>query len=259
MSIFEDMFFIDTHCHISDEAFSGEEDAYIARALEAGVGLMLQPDVDSRERRTMFDLVKRHPDVLRPMLGLYPGSVDKGWKEEIDRMLEYSDREIVAVGEIGLDYHEGKEFEKEQKEALHWQLDYAASRGLPVNIHMRDSMGDFVGIIKEHRGLRGNMHAYSGSYESFMELQRLGDWYMGVGGVVTFKNASLAEIVRKVPLERIVLETDSPYLTPVPFRGRRNESSYIPIIASKVAELKGISVEEVAEITTRNAKILFGI
>ena len=150
MSIFEDMFFIDTHCHISDEAFSGEEDAYIARALEAGVGLMLQPDVDSRERKTMFDLVERHPDVLRPMLGLYPGSVDKGWKEEIDRMLVYSDREIVAVGEIGLDYHEGKEFEKEQKEALHWQLDYAASRGLPVNIHMRDSMGDFVGIIKEH-------------------------------------------------------------------------------------------------------------
>ena len=253
------MFYIDTHCHLSDEAFSGEEDAYINRAVGAGVELMLQPDVDSRERKAMFDLVGRHPDRLKPMLGLYPGSVDKNWKAEIDRMLEYSDRDVVAIGEIGLDYHEGREFEKEQKEALHWQLDYAEEKDLPVNIHLRDAIGDLLDVIRDHRGLRGNMHAYSGSYESFLELSRLGDWYIGVGGVVTFKNASLAEVVRKVPVDRIVLETDAPYLTPVPFRGRRNESSYIPIIAAKVAELKGISVEEVAAATTNNAKTLFGI
>ena len=253
------MFYIDTHCHLSDEAFSGEEDAYISRAVGAGVELMLQPDVDSRERKAMFDLIDRYPDRLKPMLGLYPGSVDQNWKDEIDRMLEYSDRDIVAIGEIGLDYHEGREFEKEQKEALHWQLDYAKEKDLPVNIHLRDAIGDLLDVIREHRGLRGNMHAYSGSYESFLELSRLGDWYIGVGGVVTFKNASLAEVVRKVPIDRIVLETDAPYLTPVPFRGRRNESSYIPIIAAKVAELKGISVEEVAATTTNNAKTLFGI
>ena len=204
------MYFIDTHCHLSDEAFSGEEDAYIGRALEAGVRMMLQPDVDSRERKAMFDLVGRHPDVLRPMLGLYPGSVDRDWEKEIGQMLEYSDRDIVAIGEIGLDYHEGREFEKEQKEALEWQLDYAASKGLPVNIHLRDAMGDLLDVFRRHKGLRGNMHAYSGSYESFIELQRLGDWYLGVGGVVTFKNASLADVVRKVPLDRIVLETDAP-------------------------------------------------
>lgn len=253
------MFLIDTHCHLSDPAFSGEEDSYIARARGAGVEIMLQPDVDSSERERMFDLCDRHPGVLRPMLGLYPGSVGKDWKSEIERMLEYSDRDIVAIGEIGLDYHEGKEFEKEQKEALHWQLDYAVQKGLPVNIHMRDAMGDLLEVFRQHKGLRGNMHAYSGSHESFMELQRLGDWYIGVGGVVTFKNASLAEVVRKVPLERIVLETDAPYLTPVPYRGRRNESSYIPFIAAKVAELKGIPVEEVAETTTNNAQKLFGI
>ena len=253
------MYFIDTHCHLSDEAFSGEEDAYIGRALEAGVRMMLQPDVDSRERKAMFDLVGRHPDVLRPMLGLYPGSVDRDWEKEIGQMLEYSDRDIVAIGEIGLDYHEGREFEKEQKEALEWQLDYAASKGLPVNIHLRDAMGDLLDVFRRHKGLRGNMHAYSGSYESFIELQRLGDWYLGVGGVVTFKNASLADVVRKVPLDRIVLETDAPYLTPVPYRGKRNESTYIPIIAAKVAELKGVSLEEVAETTTNNAKTLFGI
>ena len=253
------MYFIDTHCHLSDEAFSGEEVAYIGRALEAGVRMMLQPDVDSRERKAMFDLVGRHPDVLRPMLGLYPGSVDKDWEKEIGQMLDYSDRDIVAIGEIGLDYHEGREFEKEQKEALEWQLDYAASKGLPVNIHLRDAMGDLLDVFRRHKGLRGNMHAYSGSYESFKELQRLGDWYLGVGGVVTFKNASLADVVRKVPLDRIVLETDAPYLTPVPYRGKRNESTYIPIIAAKVAELKGVSLEEVAETTTNNAKTLFGI
>ncbi len=253
------MYFIDTHCHISDEAFSGEEDAYISRALEAGVGLMLQPDVDSTEREAMFALSERHPDVLRPMLGLYPGSVTDRWREEIERMLEYSDRPVVAVGEIGLDYHEGKEFAKEQQEALEWQFDWAAKRGLPVNIHLRDAMGDFLDVVRRHKGLRGNMHAYSGSYESFLELQKLGDWYIGVGGVVTFKNASLAEVVRKVPLDRIVLETDAPYLTPVPYRGRRNESSYIPYIAEKIAQLKGVSVEEVARTTTNNAKTLFGL
>ena len=253
------MTFIDTHCHISDGAFAGEEDAYIQRAHEAGVEIMLQPDVDSREREAMFALTDRHPRVLFPMLGLYPGSVDGNWKEEIDRMLEYSDRKVVAIGEIGLDYYYGKEFEKEQREALHWQLDYAKERDLPVNIHLRDAMGDFLAILKSHKGLRGNMHAYSGSYESFLEIQKLGDWRIGVGGVVTFKKASLAEVVRKVPLERIVLETDAPYLTPVPYRGRRNESSYIPYIADKVAELKEVSVEEVAEVTTANARELFGI
>ena len=174
-----DMEFIDTHCHIYDEAFKGEEDAYIARAEEAGVRIMLQPDVDSRERDAMFSLTDRHPGVLRPMLGLYPGSVDKDWRMEIDRMLEYSDRKVVAIGEIGLDYYYGKEFASEQREALHWQLDYARERDLPVNIHLRDVMGDFLEILKDHKGLRGNMHAYSGSYESFLELQELGDWYIG--------------------------------------------------------------------------------
>lgn len=253
------MFLIDTHCHISDEAFAGDEEGYISRAKEAGVEIMLQPDVDSKERKAMFDLADRHPGVLYPMLGLYPGSVDQGWKEEIDRMMEYSDRSVVALGEIGLDYYYGKEFAKDQKEALDWQLDYAAQRSLPVNIHLRDAMGDFLDILRRHKGLKGNMHAYSGSYESFLELQRLGDWYIGVGGVVTFKKASLAEVVRRVPLERIVLETDAPYLTPVPFRGRRNESSYIPFIAAKVAELKGVTIDEVAEVTTSNARNLFEI
>ena len=136
-----------------------------------------------------------------------------------------------------------------------------ASPGLPVNIHLRDATGDFLDVLEAHKHLElgGSMHAFSGSYETFRRLQKLGDWYIGVGGVVTFKNASLAEAVRKIPLERIVLETDAPYLTPVPHRGKRNESSYIPLIAARIADLKGIRMEEVARTTTNNAKNLVGI
>ena len=252
---------IDTHSHLYDEAFRGEEDAVIGRAVQAGVTMMLQPDIDSRERAAMFSLCDRHPDVLRPMLGLYPGSVDASWREEIDRMLEYSDRKVVAIGEIGLDYHEGKEGAAQQKEALAWQLAYAAKRNLPVNIHLRDATEDFLDVLEAHRhlGIRGAMHAYSGSYETFLRLRKLGDWYIGVGGVVTFKHASLAEVVKKVPLERILLETDAPYLTPVPHRGARTESSYLPLVAARIAELKGTSPEEVSEQTARNAEKLFEI
>lgn len=255
------MEFVDTHTHNSDEAYAGCEDEIIARALDAGVSKMIQADVDSRERDAMFSLVERHPGVLYPMLGLYPGSVRDDWRDEIDRMLPYRDRSIVAVGEIGLDYHYNKDFRKEQIEALRVQLELASEWGLPVNIHLREATEDFFDVVKScaHLGLRGNLHAFSGSAETFSRLSRYGDWYVGIGGVLTFKKASIAEDIRKIPLERIVLETDSPYLTPVPHRGERNESSYIPLIAAFLAERKGTSVEEVAAITTNNAKKLFAI
>lgn len=266
--------YIDTHCHITDEAFggrnaatNGEAQGYIQRAREAGVRIMLQADVDSSERGTMLDLVRRNPDELRAMIGLYPGSVNKGWRKEIDAMVmaakewKAEGRSFAAMGEIGLDYHEGREHASEQKDALAWQLEYAAENGLPVNIHLRDAMRDFLDVIRAHKslGLRGNMHCYAGSYESFMELSRMGDWYIGVGGVVTFKNASLAEVVRRLPLDRIVLETDAPYLAPVPHRGTRNESSYIPVIAARIAEIKGAAIDEVARATTSTACRLFSL
>ncbi|MBQ6044856.1 MAG: TatD family hydrolase [Bacteroidales bacterium] len=255
------MTFIDTHTHIYDEAFSGEEDAVIGRALEAGVTTMLQPDVDSRERDAMFALVDRHPNELRAMLGLYPGSVDKAWRDEIDAMLRYRDRDVVAIGEIGLDYHYGAEFASEQREAFRIQLELAAEMNLPVNIHLREATDDFFSIMDSCAGLglRGSLHAFSGSFETFMRVQKYGEWYVGIGGVVTFKKASLAEAVKRIPLDRIILETDSPYLTPVPHRGERNESMYIPLIADKIAELKGIGPEEVAEVTTSNARRLFNL
>jgi len=256
------MEFTDTHTHNYDEMYAGVEDEVIERAVGAGVKTLIQADIDSSSRSSMFTLCERHKGTLHPMLGLYPGSVTASWRDEIDALLPYKSRkDIVAVGEIGLDYHFSAEFKNEQKEAFRCQLDLALEWNLPVNIHLRDAVGDFLDIIKDYkgRGLRGNLHAFSGSYETFRELNGCGDWYVGIGGVLTFKKASIAEEIRKIPLDRIVLETDSPYLAPTPHRGERNESSLLPIIAAFLAERKGVSLEEVARITTDNATKLFSL
>ncbi len=253
--------FIDTHSHLADEAFAGCEDEIINRALAAGVKWMLQADVDSSEREKMFALCARRPDALRPMLGLYPGSVKSDWREEIDALEAWRDKGVVAVGEIGLDYHYSIEFKEEQKEAFRIQLELASQWNLPVNIHLREATEDFFKIISDcrHLDLRGNLHAFSGSAEIFERVSRFGEWYVGIGGVVTFKKAGIAEDIRRIPIERVLLETDAPYLTPTPHRGERNDSSYIPLIAAFIAERKGLSTEEVAAITTGNAKRLFAL
>lgn len=253
--------FIDTHTHFYDEWLLPDAEAAIGRALEAGVGKMIQADVDSRERDALWEIGDRHPGVLYAMLGLYPGSVDDNWREEIDRMLPYRERDIVAVGEIGLDYHEGKQFEKQQKEALRVQFELAAQWDLPVNIHLRDAWEDFIAVLKDcsHLHLRGNLHCFSGSLEVFERVNRYGDFSVGIGGVVTFRNASLARTLRDIPAERILLETDAPYLAPVPHRGERNESAFLPLVAAKVAEIKGLSLEEIGRITTLNAEKLFNL
>ena len=255
------MEFIDTHSHLYDEAFAGEEDAAVARAAEAGVNRIIFPDIDSQSRDAMFDFADRHTGVIFPCLGLHPTSVGADWQEELSRMEAYLDRSIWAIGEIGLDCYWSKEFLKEQQEVMRIQLEMAAARDLPVIIHSRESTELIINILKEcrHLGLRGVFHAFSGSMETFRELQKLGDWYIGIGGVLTYKKASIAETVRDIPLERILLETDSPYLTPVPFRGKRNESSYIPHIAARLAELTGRDITEIASTTTENALKLFGI
>ena len=253
--------FIDTHAHLYDEAFAGEEDLAIARSVEAGVGKIIFPDIDSQSRELMFDIADRHPGVVFPALGLHPTSVGADWREEMDKMEDFISRKIRAIGEIGIDCYWSKEFMEEQKEVFRIQLEMADRMDLPVIIHSRESTGIILDILKDcrHMNLRGVFHAYSGSAETFNELQRLGDWYIGIGGVLTYKKASIAETVRSIPLDRILLETDSPYLTPVPFRGKRNESSYIPHIAARLAELTSGDIGEIEAKTTRNAEKLFGI
>lgn len=257
------MLLIDTHTHPTDEAFAGQEeqDAFVRRAVAAGVGRMILADIDSRERGSMYSLAGRHPGVLFPMLGLYPGSVRENWRDEIDELEKWKEKGPVAVGEIGLDYHWSTEFKEQQKEALRVQFELAAGWDLPVNIHLRDATEDFFKLLDDCRGLhlRGNLHAFSGSAETFRRIRRYGDWSVGIGGVVTFRNASLQQTVKEIPLECILLETDAPYLAPTPLRGSRNESANLPLIAAKVAELKGTDPETVAATTTSNAEKLFGI
>jgi TatD DNase family protein len=255
------MEFVDTHTHLADEAFGAEGDAAVQRAVEAGVTRLVQADTCRTERDAMYALSERHPGVVFSMVGLYPGYVGPDWREEVAALHTWRSRGPVAIGEIGLDYHYGADTAELQKEALLAQFEIARDWDLPVNIHLRDATEDWFAVMKKCRGmhLRGNLHAFSGSAEVFERMQRYGDWSVGIGGVLTFKKARLAADVLRIPLERIVLETDSPYLAPTPLRGTRNESSNIPLIAAKLAEIKGVSIEEVAHITTDNARKLFAI
>ena len=255
------MEFIDTHAHLYDEAFAGEEDAAVERAVQAGVTRIVFPDIDSQSRDAMFAFADRHEGTIFPCLGLHPTSIDASWEKEMSMLEGYLSRKLWAIGEIGMDCYWSKEFMKEQQEAFRIQLEMAARLDLPVIIHSRESTELIINILKEHKhlNLRGVFHAYSGSVETFHELQKLGDWYIGIGGVLTYKKASIAETVKNIPLDRILLETDSPYLTPVPHRGKRNESSYIPHIAEKLALQKETDIAEVASVTTENAKRLFRI
>ena len=255
------MEFIDTHSHLYDEAFAGEEDLALQRAVDAGVTKLIFPDIDSQSRASMFAFADRHPDNIFPCLGLHPTSVNADWEQEMMEVEKHLDRKIAAIGEVGIDCYWSKEFLDQQKEVFRIQLEMASRLDLPVIIHSRESTELIINILKEnkHLGSRGVFHAYSGSKETFRELEKLGDWYIGIGGVLTYKKASIAETVKEIPLERILLETDSPYLTPVPFRGKRNESSYVPFIAQKLSELTGRDIQEIAGTTTTNAQKLFKI
>ena len=262
---------VDTHTHFYDEWLLPDAEAAIQRALDAGVGKMIQADVDSHERPAMWEVGRRHPGVLYQMLGLYPGSVTAdNWKEELEQVYRIAAgdfpaslgmTDFVAIGEIGLDYHEGKEFAREQKEVLRLQFGLAAKLDLPVNIHLRDAWEDFFTVLEDcaHLHLRGNLHCFSGSYEVYQRANRSGDFSVGIGGVLTFKNASLPAVVARIPMEHILLETDAPYLAPVPYRGKRNESAYLPLVAARLAEIKGLNLNEIETITTDNAKRLFAI
>ena len=255
------MQFIDTHSHLYDEAYATEEDAAVARSIEAGVTGIILPDIDSQTRQSMFDLADRHPGSLFPCLGIHPTSVDAGWETEMEKIQDHISRKIVAIGETGIDCYWSKDFIQEQKTAFARQIELAHRLDLPVIVHSRDAAAVTLEILRSHKHLdiRGVFHAFSGSIETYREIEKLGEWYVGIGGVLTFKKASIAETVKDIPLERILLETDAPYLTPVPFRGTRNESAYIPHIAEKMSQLKGCSMEEIAARTTANAQKLFRI
>lgn len=261
---------IDTHSHLYDEAFDADRDEAMQRALDAGVEWLLLPAIDSESHAAQFALCRRHAAHCRSMMGLHPTSINDNprWREELALVEHYLDTppagidRFVAVGEIGLDFYWSEDFKEEQIEAFRTQCRWAAERDLPVAIHTRAAWETMCCVIEEEsadaarRGLRlrGIFHAYSEDAATYRRLRQTGEWLFGIGGVVTYKKSVVAEAVREMALEEIVLETDCPYLTPVPHRGKRNESAYVVHTCAKVAELMGRTPEEVAEQTTKNAE-----
>ncbi len=254
------MHLTDTHCHLYANAFKADIAAVIERALEEGVQQFYLPGIDSTDIPAMLELEKRYPGRCIAMMGLHPCSVKENYKEELDIVSDWlSKRPFAAVGEIGLDFYWDKTFAEQQYEAFRQQTEWALQYQLPIVIHTRNAMQETINVVKEYkgRGLRGIFHCFSGSYESAVQIIDAG-FYLGIGGVLTYKNAGLPEVLSKIGLEHLVLETDAPYLTPVPFRGKRNESSYLKYVAELLAAVKGMPVTEVAAITTANAQKIFG-
>lgn len=253
---------IDTHSHLYEDEFKDDRAEAVERLLAAGVHKVLLPNIDVESWPKMVALEDSNPQLFSSMIGLHPTSVTEHYKEELATLkATIGQRKYVAVGEIGLDYYWDRTFYTEQQDAFREQVGWAVDLGLPVALHVRKAMDETIAVLKQFdkSKLRGVFHSFSGTIEMSREIARLGDFYYGINGVVTFKNAGIAEVVKDLPLDRLLLETDCPYLTPVPFRGKRNETSYVVYVAQKIAEVKGISVEEVAEATTRNAERVFGV
>ncbi len=260
---------IDTHSHIYDEAFDEDRKEVVERAKLEGVERIILPAIDGESNERLFELCRACGDYVVPLMGLHPTSVNDNprWREElaeVERLFENPPQGVerfYGVGEIGLDLYWSRDWQVEQEEAFRAQLELALKHNLPVVIHTRDAWEEMATIVEEYagRGLRGIFHAFSADVAMYERLRKAGDFLFGIGGVVTFKKSALAEVVKAMRLEDLVVETDAPYLTPAPHRGTRNESSYVRFVAAKIAELKGETYEKVASQTTANAKRIFNL
>ena len=252
---------IDTHSHIYLSEFDSDRESMLMSAENEGIKQVLMPAIDNETHLSMLEIEAEHPGKCFSMMGLHPCSVKDGYKEELKIVREYFEkRRFVAVGETGLDFYWDRTFTKEQYESFQFQIELAKQYDIPVVIHSRNSIVVYIKLIKENQqgNLKGVFHCFSGNEKQAKEIIDLG-FYLGIGGVVTFKNSGLDKVMRDIDMNNIVLETDAPYLAPVPFRGKRNECSYLKYVVEKLAEIKKVSKEVVADITTKNAKELFSI
>lgn len=250
---------IDTHSHLYAADFEEDRKEVLERAKQIGVDKVFLPAIDSSTHDKMMKLVKDAEGFCLPMMGLHPCSVEDNHREELNQVAEWLAKEkFYAIGEVGLDFYHSTEFKSAQQEAFDIQIELALDHQLPLVIHSRSSMDECIKAIehKQNGNLKGIFHCYGGDERQARKIIDLG-FLLGIGGVVTYKNAGLANLVEKLPLSSMVIETDAPYLTPVPFRGKRNESSYIRYVAEKIASIKNISIEEIEHITTINAKKIF--
>lgn len=250
---------IDTHSHIYSEDFTQDRDEALQRAYDSGVKKIVLPNIDSGSIRHMLDLSDAYPHFCYPLMGLHPTSVDEDYEEEL-LAVEYwlEKRKFYGIGEIGIDLYWERKFKNEQISAFRHQLKLAKSKNLPVVIHVRNSFDETYKVVKEEQdgSLKGIFHCFTGSKKEAKKVVELG-MFLGIGGVLTFKNSNLSDVLKKVDIKNLVLETDSPYLSPEPKRGKRNESAYLTYVAQKVADIYGLPLDEVAEITTANARKIF--
>lgn len=256
------MDFIDTHSHLYAEEFDADRDEAIRRCFESGVNRLILPDIDATSRQAMLDMAQSDPQHFFPCAGLHPTSVGADYKADlkaVEKMLS-GDTRFYAVGEIGIDLYWDQTFEREQFDAFATQVGWAKDLGLPIIVHIRNAIDKTISALEPlaDSRLRGVFHCFSGDAEQARRAIDMG-FMLGVGGILTFKKSDLPAVIENIDIDKLILETDCPYLAPVPHRGQRNESSFLPCVAQKLAEVKGISVEQVAQATTANAERLFGL
>lgn len=253
--------YIDTHSHIYDEAFDTDRELVFQRALEVGVEMVLLPNTDESTIKPMMDFYESHPDNCRMMMGLHPEGVREDYKRHLSVIEKEMERQCwVGVGEIGLDLYWDKTFEKQQVEVLREQLSWAKHLHLPVSLHTREAFDLMFKVLEQEQdgNLTGVFHCFNGTKEQADIAISLG-FHLGLGGVITYKNCDVKSFLNEIPLNKILLETDDPYLPPVPYRGKRNEIAYMIEVAKKIAEVKQIDIKEVAETTSYNARQLFNL
>jgi TatD DNase family protein len=254
-------FIIDTHSHLYAEEFINDSADVISRAKASGIKKIILPNIDLTTVDSMLSLTKENIELFFPALGLHPSSVNSNYKQDLQLLEKYFFEEnFFAIGETGIDLYWDKTFQSEQMDSFMVQLGWAKNKKLPIIIHTRKSFEQVFSCVKKFKGeVSGIFHCFSGSHEEAERIISLGNFKMGLGGVLTFKNSGLASVVEKIDLEHFVLETDAPYLSPTPHRGKRNEPSYIVEVVKKLAEIKKCSVGEVVEITTKNAESIFSL
>lgn len=253
---------IDTHSHIYGPEFSDDRDEVIARAKEVGVRKILLPNINEQTIPDMLSLCDEYPGYCYPMMGLHPTDLEDDYCEVLERMhtfLQETDHPYIAIGEVGLDFYWDDSRREQQLDAFECQVEWARDLHLPLMIHSRSAHRELVDIMGRHRheGLTGVFHCFGGTKEEAHELLSFDGFALGIGGVLTYKKSDLPDVLSEVPLDRVVLETDSPYLSPVPYRGKRNESAYILFVAQKLAEIYNVSLENIVDTTTRNVQRIF--
>ena len=256
--------FIDTHIHLDGEEFTEDLDLVVARAKEAGAEKLFIPGINLSSVKSVAELCEKYSGFCYPMIGLHPEDVREDWESVLREMETHmQDAPWIAIGEVGLDFYWSREFEKEQIEVFDKQVQWAIKYDLPLMVHCRTAQNELLAVLRKYADnpkLRGVFHCFTGNEQEARRYLEYENWMLGIGGVLTFKKSKLPETLRNaVPLSRIVLETDAPYMAPVPHRGKRNESSFIPYIINTLAEVYSTSPENIAETTTRNAKNLFNL